>query len=440
MFFIFALLANSLKPVIVLPPLYGTNLWITYNQTDANWYCPDSVNDELLWVNPKWAVPPMHNCLFQFLQVFWDHQTNSFTNRDNATISTHNFGGEESVRYVVPGIFGYNFIESFASLIDEFKKQGYTIGKDLFAAPYDWRIAPVGLHKFWPMLHDLVEHASKLNDNQKVTMFGFSCGGHSLQQFLGEYCQNETEWKSKYIDRAVFLAPSIGGVGQSFPALWNKIFPVIPILKGKELADMIESMPVVHAHLPNHNVFGDMAIVRSSDDVDYTAAQLRDLLVQHKKVTGNNINILDECQKLAQKPIAPPGVPAFIVYNSGIFTEAIAHFKKGWNKPPKMIPIDGDGTVPSKGIEYACENWPTDEFPVRCVNLYRDHPEFEHQPLASNPFVHSLIYNLSTTDTWWQEKGRKLMKAPYVVVKNDTYIIRNDIRPGKVLYDSENQK
>ena len=198
---------------------------------------------------------------------------------------------------------------------------------------------------------------------------------------------------------------------------------------------MIESMVVVNAHLPNHIVFGDMAIVRSADDIDYTAAQIRDLLVEHGKVTGDNIKILDECQKLSKKDILSPGVPAYIVYNSGVQTDFLAHFKKGWSKPPHMRSIPGDGTVVSASIEYVCRKWPTDKFPVRCLDLYRDHEMFEHQPLASNPYVHDLVFNLSTSDNWWQGKGRKILRAPYIVVKNTSYVIRNDIRSEKLLLE-----
>lgn len=425
---------SSLKPIILLPPLYGTNLWITYNQTNANWFCPDKVSDELLWVNPKWTVPPMFNCLFQFLQVFWDEENHFFNNRENVTIGIHDFGGEESVRYVVPNVFGYGLIRSFASLIDFLKEKGYVIGKDLFAAPYDWRIAPVGLRDFWPKLHDLVEKVYEQNDNQQVTMFGFSCGGHSLQQFLAEYCKDQS-WKDKYIDRAIFLAPSFGGVGQSFPALWEKKFPLLPMIRSKELASMVESMPVVLGHLPNTIVFGNKAIVRSAEDVEYTASQIRDLLVDNKKVTGDNIKILDECQNnLTTRDISSPGVPSYIIFNSGAHTDFFAHFKNGWDKPPDMIPTKGDGTVPARGIKYACKNWPKDKFTVQCLDLYRDLNSFEHTPLASNPYVHDLIFNLTRSD-WHKEKVRRYQKAPYVVLHNNTYTIRNDIRKLKTIVE-----
>lgn len=425
---------SSLKPVILLPPLYGTNLWISYNQTNKNWYCPETANDELLWVNPKWAVPPKFNCLFHFLQVFWNENNQSFVNRENVSIYYHNFGGEESVRYVVPDVMGYNFIRSFAALLDFLKLEGYEVGKNLFAAPYDWRIAPAGLDQFWPLVHDLVEKAYKENGNQRVTMFGYSCGGHSLQRFLAEYCKDQA-WKDKYIDRAIFLAPSIGGVGQSLPALWEKIFPLIPFLKSKELASMIESLPVVLSHLPNTFVFGDKTIVRSKDDVDYTASQLRDLLVEHQKITGDNIKILDECtKKISNHPINPPGVPAYIIYNSGIDTDFFLHFKKGWNKPAKVYPIAGDGTVPSAGIEYACNNWPISKHTVQCLDMYRDYEEFKHTPLASNPYIHKIVLDL-INGSWVNEKVRRIQRAPYVVVNNQTYVVREDIRKLKTLYE-----
>lgn len=439
--FMFLLLLGAslcLKPIILIPPLYGSNLWVSYNQTDVNWYCPESTNDEILWVNPKWVIPPMFNCMFQLMQLFYDEKTDSITSRANTSIYVKNFGGEEAVRYVDSGLYGYHFIESFATLIESFKKKGYTIEKDLFAAPYDWRMAPVALPEYWPKLQGLIEHAVKTNGNTKATIFGFSCGGHMTQQFLGEHTTQE--WKDQYLDRAIMLAPSFGAAGASFDSLWEKVFPIVPILKNKMLADMIESMVVVIAHLPNHHVFGDMPIVRDEHDHDYNASQLADLLIKHGKITGDNIKILQKCQELAKTRPKPPGLPFYLIYNSGVQTDLRLHFKKGWNKPPVLIPVEGDGTVPAKGPQWACENWPADH-PFVCVDMYRDHEAFTHQPLAYNPFIHELVFNASTTDDWMQyyydgphKHTKMITRAPYIVVHNATYEVREDIRQWRISF------
>ena len=52
MFYILINLIACLKPVILLPPLYGTNLHVSYNNANLPWYCPKSMSDDLFWIDP----------------------------------------------------------------------------------------------------------------------------------------------------------------------------------------------------------------------------------------------------------------------------------------------------------------------------------------------------------------------------------------------------
>ena len=49
------------------------------------------------------------------------------------------FGGTDSVEYLTDGIFKLSY---FADFVKHFIKRGYTRGKDIRAAPYDWRFVP----------------------------------------------------------------------------------------------------------------------------------------------------------------------------------------------------------------------------------------------------------------------------------------------------------
>jgi len=420
--------ASSLSPMVLLPPLYGSNLYVTYkNDSSLKFYCPKKITNKMLWVNPMFVVPPMFNCLFQLMQVYWDEEMQNFKSRPNTTIFVRDFGGDVSVKYVDQGIFGYHFIESFASLLKDLKHKGYIIHQNLFAAPFDWRMAVAGLDEYWHSLKYVIEHAYILNNNTKVIVFGFSCGGFTLQYFLGNIA--DQEWKDKYIDRAIFLAPSFGGSGMSFGSLWEKALPILPILKNDDLAAMIDSMPVIHQHLPNWAVFGDKAVVQSPHDEVYNASQIPDLLIEKQKITGDNIKIMKKAVNLSRLYPKPPGVPTMIIYNTAVDTEFFYHFKNGWEKPAIIKHEGGDGTILRQGPEYACKNWPA---PIVCIDLYRDHDDFNHQPLASNPYVHKLIYDATSNNDWIRDQSRTLIRSPYVIVGNGTYTVLDEIRPEKV--------
>lgn len=425
-------LSRGMKPLILLPPMYGTNLYATYNNTELPFYCPKTMNDEHLWVHPRFVIPPLYNCLFKALCLDIDNETGEISDLPNISISIHDFGGDEAVRYVDSGIFGYHFIESLAFFIDYFKEKGYTMKKDLFAAPYDWRRAISALGGFWDQFKSLTEHAYQINDNQKVTLFGFSTGGYILQRFLTEHV--DKKWKDKYVDKIILLAPSFGGATVTMLSIWTKISPLLPFINSTQVNDMVESMMVVHAHLPNHVVFGNRTVFRGPYDEDYTAAELRDLFVKNRKITGKYIKLFDMSVNESSKDPVSPDVPTLIILNTGVDTVHSYHFKQGWDKTPTEFYGRGDGTLPSIGPMYACENWSSEENPIICIDLFRDSPIFNHQPLGSNPFVHELVFNATLNEEWPHLKKRIIKRAPFVDVINGThFVILEERRPWRTL-------
>jgi lecithin-cholesterol acyltransferase len=424
-----------LHPIVIIPPLYGTNLFINFSNANLHWYCPDTATNELFWVSPKYIVPPNHNCLLQLLTVYWNNETHDYSSRKNTTIFTDHFGHPDTVKYVDSGIFGHHFIESFATIVKNFQSRGWEIDRTLFAAPYDWRLAPTGLGRFWKDLQSLIEHAYSINNETKITIFGYSCGGFATQQFLSKYVTDE--WKQKFIDRVILLAPSFGGVGDSFFALWNKRLPVLSFVQSADLSAMIESMPVIMSHLPNIHIFGERELVRGPFDTGYSAKELPGLLLDHEKLTGDNRFIFEKASAIVSEFPHGPELPTYIVYNSAIQTDFVWHFRKGWEKQPASRPVGGDGTIIGETLDWACRNWSIRSGPLKCIDLYRDHDAFAHTPLSSNPYIVELIGNLSENGEWAREKGRSIEQAPYVVINGDKYIVRKDIRDRKVLLESK---
>jgi hypothetical protein len=435
MLWLFAAVAGCQRPIVIVPPLYGTNLFANFTNAGLHWYCPDSATHELFWVSPKYIVPPNHNCLLQLLTVFWDNATGDYASRANTTIFTDRFGHPDTVRYIDSGLFGRHFVESFATVIGGLQARGWEVDRTLFAAPYDWRLAPTGLGRFWGDLRALVERAYALGNGTRVALFGYSCGGFATQQFLAKHVP--AAWKRRFVDRVVLLAPSFGGVGDAFLALWSKRLPALSFVQSQDLAAMIESMPVHMSHLPNAHIFGDRELVRGPFDVGFTAAQMPALLLDSGKLTGDNRRIFEKAVAVVGEHPDGPDLPTYIVYNSAIQTELAWHFRKGWDRFPESRPAGGDGTIVGETIEWACRTWGVRGGPLRCMDLYRDHDAFAHTPLASNPYVVELIANLSGDAEWPRESGRRVVRAPYVVVDGAGYAIRRDIRDLRVTLEAE---
>ncbi|OHT04666.1 lcat-prov protein [Tritrichomonas foetus] len=231
------------NPIVLLPPLYGTHLFATYNKTDIPWYCPKTMNDELLWVSSKFIVPPFYNCLVLLTQGTFDNETNQIKNLPGIDIKVHDFEGEESVSYIINGTF--KFIDNYYSLLKYYKQRNYTVGENLFIAPYDWRMAPLFIDDFWPKFQAIIEKAF-IQNNEKVTLLGFSMGTFMIHYFLTEKASKD--WISKYVEKVVLLAPSWGGCHQTFDAIFGRFSPVVPIIKNDYVADMVTSLPGFFSH------------------------------------------------------------------------------------------------------------------------------------------------------------------------------------------------
>ena len=80
--------------------------------------------------------------------------------------------------------------------------KGYVVGKDLFSAPFDFRMGEKQFMKEdWPKLKALVEEVYDLNNGTPVAFVSISYGGPFGGAFLTDFV--DEAWKAKYIDRWV---------------------------------------------------------------------------------------------------------------------------------------------------------------------------------------------------------------------------------------------
>lgn len=106
-------------------------------------------------------------------------------------------------------------ISALSILEPVFEMVGWTSGKDLFAAPYDWRVPSAGQGEFFSKLKALVEQVSADNGGQKVVLWAFSFGPQYTLSFLHRMTQ---PWKDQYIAWFVGSSPVWGGAPAALAA------------------------------------------------------------------------------------------------------------------------------------------------------------------------------------------------------------------------------
>lgn len=428
-------LVSSNRPVILLPGIYGSNLYSTYDNFAKHWYCPKTTDHSIFWVNLKYAIPPTYNCLFELLAAHYDAATDKVGNPEGLSVEIEDFGGDGGISYVDAGVFGYHFIESFGPLIDYFKGKGYTIKKDLFGVPYDWRLALDPLREtFFPQLKQLIENAYSSNGNQNVVVLGYSCGGLMLHNFFTTYV--DQAWKDKYIHKVIMLAPAFAGSSETLDVAWNQYFPIIPILKNDVLRENVPKIPVISGLMPNHVVFADDTIIIEPDGTEIKAPQVQDWFIKQGKYSGEGEQMVRKNMKWLQKKPESLGVPLYMIYNSGNEATYQMKFKGSWDEV-EYTKQPGDGTVPSKGPEFACNNWKDNKGnPIICHDVKNPGDDWKHAPLSTNEYIHQLIYNVANdqpVNEWSKLEGNWMFTSENVETVNGTVLRAGQVTKRRIL-------
>lgn len=422
----FLTLSTSLRPILLLPGIYGSNLYATYDNFAKHWYCPKKQEHNIFWVNLRYVIPPTWNCLFEMLTAEYDPVTDKVVDPPGMKVEIEDFGGENGIKYVDKGVFGFHFIESFAPMIEYLKGKGYTVKKDLFGVPYDWRLAIDTLREtFFPQLKELIEYAYESNCKQPVVLLGYSCGGLCLQNFFTQYAPITQEWKDKYVHKVIMLAPAFGGSSNTIDVAYNRYFPIVPFIKNKILEYAVSHIPVLHGLFPNHYVFGDDVIVETPSGEKITAKNLGSWLQKEGRYTDTGSKRMFEknLQWVSKEP-QKLGVATYMLYNSGVQTTYQVKYTKGYDEKPEYTYIGGDGTVPAKGPKYACDHWQDPKHPIICHDVNNVGDDWEHAPLSTNEYIHEVIYKATNdlNDGWSDLKGTWYFTSHDVKVSNTTLL------------------
>ncbi len=183
------------------------------------------------------------------------------------------WGGVDGVSWlywVHMGDFKY-----FADVIDAFLAENYTVGVNIRAAPYDWRLAPDGLNSsgFFTNLSKLVVDTYEKNGQTKVAIVAHSLGTMLARHWL---LHESPDFIAQYVDTFVAVSPPFGGAVATLMGIISGYTFDIP-LPHNWFRPTLLSSPSITYLTPVDSVFGDRVLV-STNNITYTSSQIMDIL------------------------------------------------------------------------------------------------------------------------------------------------------------------
>lgn len=249
---------------------------------------------------------------------------------------------------------------------------------NVFYVSYNWVHYYTGINDTFQTLKDRIEKEVEATLNHdKAFISGYSLGGNFVRYFLTHFV--DEEWKSKYIEGAMFFVPGVGGAFSSPTFVATNQF-----LGPKDSLTFSRHMPSLYSMFPNFPANKDVAIINGKH-ID--ASQIFEEMIKASEFSkseklilkNKNLNdeaeieiIVDETMKTLYKlhlpyleeEIGDPNVRSLIVFNSGIpVICGVNSTQTSHNKfEYEIYNCGGDGVMPSRGAEYASQHWKNVKF------------------------------------------------------------------------------
>eukprot|EP01024_Parvocaulis_polyphysoides_P041084 TRINITY_DN3762_c0_g1_i5.p1 TRINITY_DN3762_c0_g1~~TRINITY_DN3762_c0_g1_i5.p1 ORF type:complete len:198 (-),score=17.10 TRINITY_DN3762_c0_g1_i5:49-642(-) len=171
-------------PVVLVPGLAGSVLEGKFDRPSTPyWDCIRKEDWHVVFFSVWEAARP--HCLVNELEIFYDNATGRYSNQPGVEIRAYDFGG-------INGVVAYDpdqqwLTQTFLDIAQDLQKDGgYVVGKSLFGAPYDFRLASEGLEQvgYFEQLKELIEGAVK-NQGFPATIISHSM----VSKMLYFYCK-----------------------------------------------------------------------------------------------------------------------------------------------------------------------------------------------------------------------------------------------------------
>ncbi|KAL3860806.1 hypothetical protein ACJMK2_010873 [Sinanodonta woodiana] len=376
-------------PVILIPGDGGSELEAKLDKPSApHSFCLlKTQNFFTLWLSLEELTPWVIDCFVDNMRLVYNNKTHKTSNSPGVDIRVPGFGDTDTVEWLDPSRFSVT--SYFSQIVTAMVSWGYTRGKSVRGAPYDFRKAPNELDDFFQALSDLIEDTYRHNNNTKIVIIGHSMGNPITLYFLNQKSQ---PWKDKFIRSHISLAGVWGGAVKTLRLMASGDNLGVPIVKPINVRREQRSMPSTAWLMPSDAFWSSSETLVSSPMRNYTVNDYSDFFTDIDFKDGYLMR--KDTENLIH-PLKAPGVELHCLHGNQVNTPGrLIYTNTTWHdSEPDVIPDDGDGTVNIRSLKGCLTFQGKQVQPVH----YQIFPKAEHMEILQNEDVIAYIKGVLLT-------------------------------------------
>jgi len=291
----------------------------------------------------------------------------------------------------------------FHVIIEMAVAMGYTKGKNIHGAPFDFRKSPNEFKEYYANLTTLIENTYYQNGNKKVLIIGHSMGNPVMLHF---YHAKSQAWKDKFLRAHVSIAGPWGGSVKTlklFASGYNLDHYKI-IVNAKQIRPFQRSMTSSAYLLPSANFWGPNETLIRTEHRNYTVADYQQFFTDIQYPNG--WSMYQDTRDLYGDN-QPPGVEIHCLCGTKMDTPGSLIYGKNDfpDSQPTDVNEDGDGTVNLRSAQ-GCLRWVGKQ---KQSIIYKEYPKVEHLDLLNNANVVAYVKTLlGLTSADWASKVKQM--------------------------------
>ncbi|ESO12856.1 hypothetical protein HELRODRAFT_159443 [Helobdella robusta] len=380
-------LSSSLRPIVMVPGLGGTQLEARLNRTSVpHWYCYRVSDWFTLWLSVLELEAA--DCMVDNMRLFYVAENHTTRNNHGVEIRVDRFGSTETIEWLDPfHTVGRSHFAYFTNIVESLIKAGYHRNVSVRGVPFDFRKAPNEMDSLFKQMTKLVEETYELNNKTRIILMGHSMGNNFILYWLNRQPQ---WWKDLYIDSLISLAAPWAGSVKTLRlmASGDSLGQSEHVIKPIQARPLEQSMPSTAYLMPGPYWHKDEVLVmspkRNFTNLDYEAF--------FESINHTDGFLMWKDTESLTKDLVDPNVKVHCIYGlmKVDITPAVLDYRKvkskNWyDEQPVTIYGPGDGTVNERSLK-ACNKWSNVEI--------KQLDDAEHLSILLDPRTMEIIFNI----------------------------------------------